>query len=165
MEALGLNVKWIVIWIVNFGLLLFILQRVAYRPIRRTLQERTSRIEESLAMADRARKEAEETEREYERRLEESRREAQEAVARAQEASEKQKQHILTEAREEARRIVDRARKEAGEERAQALSALREQIASLSLLAAEKVIGNALDDRRHRQLIEQFLDQELRVEA
>lgn len=165
MEALGLNINWIVIWAVNFGLLLLILQRIAYRPMRKVLGERTQRIQESLEMADRARREAEETEKAYQRRLEESRREAQEQIARAQEASQKQRQQVLNEARQEARQIVERARREAEDENRRALADLRQQIAGLSLLAAEKVIGDTLDTDRHRQLIQRFLDEELKVEA
>lgn len=161
MEALGLEWQWIVIWALNFGLLLFILQRLAYGPIQRLMAERTQRIQESLEMADRARKEAEETERQYQRRVEEARREAQEAMARAQEASQQQQRQILAEAREEAQRIVERARREAEAERRQALAELREQIASLSLLAAEKIIADELDAKRHQRLIQEFLDEAL----
>ena len=42
----------------------------------------------------------------------------------------------------------------------QAMAELRREVASLAVMAAERVISRSLDDQAHRQLVEQFLEEQ-----
>jgi F-type H+-transporting ATPase subunit b len=65
----------------------------------------------------------------------------------------------LETAREEARAQVEKAKEEISRERELAMSELRQQVADLSLNISEKVIGEAMDQQRQRDLIAEFLEQ------
>ena len=54
---------------------------------------------------------------------------------------------------------IEKAKEEIVRERDLAMADLREQVADLSLMISEKVIGATLDEQGQRQLIAEFLDQ------
>jgi F-type H+-transporting ATPase subunit b len=159
LEALGINLGYLISQIVNFTLLAVLLYFVAYKPILRMLDERSARIKQGLDDAELASRRAAEMEQEFEQRLAEARKEGQEIIAQATQMSEKARQEILETAREEARAQVEKAKEEISRERELAMSELRQQVADLSLNISEKVIGEALDQQRQRDLIADFLEQ------
>jgi F-type H+-transporting ATPase subunit b len=159
LEALGINLGYLISQIVNFTLLAVLLYFVAYKPILRMLDERSARIKKGLEDAEAASKRAAEMEQEFEARMTEARKDGQEIIAQATQMSEKTRQEILETAREEARTLVEKAKDEIVRERDLAMAELRQQVADLSLSISEKVIGKTLDEPRQRQLIADFLEQ------
>ncbi len=156
---LGLNPAWLIAQIVNFILLLLILRAVAYKPIVNMLETRKKKIQESLEYADKVKRDAEEQQKEFDRKLAQARQETQAAAAAAAQVGEKERERILAEAREEARKIVEQARGQIEYERKQMLNQVRDQVVQLSLLATRKVVSTSLDERSHRQLVDEFLSQ------
>ena len=157
LTTLGIDLTDFAWQTVNFIVLIFLLSRFLYRPVSGMLQERSRRIEESLAAADRARAEVAQADRERDELLTSTRREIQDMMATAQQVAERIQADARTSAQQEAQRIVEAARQEAEAERAQAMAELRREVASLAVMAAERVINRSLDDQAHRQLVEQFL--------
>ena len=159
MEALGINLGYLISQIVNFTLLALLLYFVAYKPVLRMLDERSARISKGIQDAEQASRRAAEMEQEFERQMAEARREGQEIVAQATQASERAGQEILERAREESRTQIERAREEIARERDLAMADLRRQVAELSLTISEKVLGETLDEQSQRRLIAEFLEQ------
>ena len=159
MEALGINLGYLVSQIVNFTLLAILLYLVAYKPILRMLDDRSQRIKKGLEDAELASKRAAEMEQEFDQRMAEARKEGQEIIAQATQMSEKARQEILERAREEAQMQIEKAREEIVRERDLAMADLRKQVAELSLMISEKVIGTTLDEQGQRKLIADFLEQ------
>lgn len=159
MEALGINLGYLISQLVNFTLLVVLLYFVAYKPILRMLDERSARIKKGLEDAESASRRAAEMEQEFERRMGEARKQGQELVAQATQLSEKARQEILDKARYEASGLVDKAKEEIGRERDVAMGELRQQVAELSLAISHKVIGESLDEEAQRRLIARFLDE------
>jgi len=161
LTALGINANFLLTQIINFLLLVFLLYKFAYQPVLNMLAERRRRIEEGLKAAELAREEAARQRAELEKQLEEERRKAQERIAEATRQTEKLREQILAEARAEAERIIAEAREQAQQERERILQEARRQIAELSLVVAQKVVGETLDEQKQHQLIEKFLAGEL----
>jgi F-type H+-transporting ATPase subunit b len=159
LEALGINLGYLVSQIVNFTLLAILLYLVAYKPILRMLDDRSQRIKKGLEDAELASKRAAEMEQEFDQRMVEARKEGQEIIAQATQMSEKARQDILEKAREEAQSQIEKAKDEIIRERDLAMADLRKQVAELSLMISEKVIGATLDEQGQRQLIAEFLEQ------
>jgi F-type H+-transporting ATPase subunit b len=141
----------------NFLVLIALLTYFLYRPITTMLDERTRRIEESLAAAERAKADVARADQEREELLATTRREIQEMMTTAQQVAERIQSEARTSAQQEANRIVETARQEAEAERAQAMAELRREVAALAVSAAERVINRSLDDQAHRQLVDEFL--------
>ena len=157
MEKLGINLGLLVSQLINFGLLTALLYMLLYRPVLNLLNQRRERIARSMADADAARESAARAQQEYERRVAEAQRKAQEIIAQATQASQQVGAEIRAEAQREAEAIRQRAREEADREKAQILAEVQSQIASLALLAAERVLGQTVDEALQRKLVDQFL--------
>jgi F-type H+-transporting ATPase subunit b len=160
LNTLGINARDFIWQTINFIILVVLLSRFLYRPIVTMLDERSQRIQESLAAAERARADVAQADRERDELLASTRREIQEMMTTAQQVAERIQTEARTTAQQEAQRIVETARQEADAERAQAMAELRREVAGLAVMAAERVISRSLDDQAHRQLVEQFLDEQ-----
>lgn len=157
LAKLGINFSWLIAQVVNFVLILLILRAFAYKPVLQMLETRKRRIQESLDYAEKVKADAAAQQKQFEQQIEQVRREAAQARESAAQVGEKERERILTQAREEARQIVEQARTRLDYERKQMIGELRAQVVDLSLLAAQRVIGQALDERHSRKLVNDFL--------
>ena len=159
METLGVHLPSLLIYLVNFLLVLGLLFAFAYKPILRLMDQRADRIRESLEASERAREEAASSQQAVEDQLVEARREGQRIIDQAREAAERFRAEEMERAREQAETFVSRAQADIQRERDEALERLRAQFSDLAVLAAERVINSSLDEAQHRQLIEEVLQE------
>ena len=159
MAELGFHWPSLLVYGVNFTILLLILYMVAYKPILRILDQRSDRIRESLEQAERLQKESAERQADMERQLQEARREGQVFIDQAREAAEKYRQEEQVRARQEAESLIVAARADIQRERDNAIEGVRRQFADLTVTAAERVIRRSLDKDVHKDLIEQALEE------
>ncbi|MGQ9458909.1 MAG: F0F1 ATP synthase subunit B [Anaerolineae bacterium] len=163
MEALGINLGYLVSQIVNFAILALFLYFVGYKPVLRMMDERRARIEKGLQDAAEASRRAAEAQEEFARQMAEAKREAQEILAQATAQGEKAREEILAQARAEAQELLERAKEEIRLEREQAFQELQRQVADLTILVSSKVLGEVVDEERQRRLIREFLEQAERL--
>lgn len=159
MEALGINLPGLVAQIINFGILFALLSVLLYKPVLNKLDERASRIRESLQKAEEVRQEAERTEQQFQARVQEARQEGQAIMAQASKTGESLVEEARQRARQEGEALLTRARSEIEMERDRAIAQLQERFADLTILAASKVIGQTLDKEAHARLIAEVLEE------
>jgi F-type H+-transporting ATPase subunit b len=157
LEKLGISLGLLVSQLVNFTLLAVLLYLLLYKPVLRMLNQRKERIARSMADVDAAREAAAKAQQEYDRRVADAQRKAQEIISQAAQTGEQAGGEIKATAQREADAIRQQAREDAAQEKAQILADVQKQIASLSMLATERVLGQALDSDLQRKLIDQFL--------
>ncbi|MFQ6100283.1 MAG: F0F1 ATP synthase subunit B [Anaerolineae bacterium] len=156
MERLGIN-PWILLaQIVNFMFLVVILSAVAYKPIQKMLKERQERIQKGLEDARAAKEARAAVEAERDKMLAQAHAEAERITMEASRKGREEAEKLLAQAREDAERIRAAAREEAEQARNQMLGEMRGQIAALAIAAAQKIVGEALDEQRQRALVESF---------
>ncbi|MBW2310510.1 MAG: F0F1 ATP synthase subunit B [Deltaproteobacteria bacterium] len=156
---LGLTVPSFIGQLINFLILLGLLTFFGYRPIRRMLDERATRIKQSMEHAEATKQEYERARLEVDKQIGKARDEGQSIVGQAEQAGERIKEEARQEARAEAQAIVERTRAEMERERDRLINELRQEFVATALLAAEKVISETLDENTHRRLIEKTLEQ------
>jgi F-type H+-transporting ATPase subunit b len=157
LEALGISPFGLIAYIVNFALLVILLQMFLYKPVKNALAQRQQRIAESLEAADKAAQEAAQQRVGFEKELAQAREAAQAEAKKAAEATEKMRQEILVAAQKEATEIKARAREEAEAEKQQVAADLQKQAAELSMEITRKIVGEAIDESAQSKLIDQFL--------
>ena len=157
LEGLGINLGYLISQIINFVLLLVLLRIFLYRPIVNMLDRRREKIRADLDEADTARSQAEAAKQEYEKQLEQAREERRSIVAQANEQAEKMREEILEKARVEAQQLVAKTEEETEALRRQTLIGAQDEIVDLALAAAGKVVGESLDEKAHRRLIQEFI--------
>jgi F-type H+-transporting ATPase subunit b len=143
--------------IVNFLVVLYLLNRFLFRPLLVRMDERSERIRTGLEDAEAAARDRELARAERAAALDEARKEAQAMVARATKMAEDSRVEILAAARADAEQITERARQEITAEKERAIAELRGQVADLALDAAGKLIRRQMDTRTQRRLVEEFL--------
>ena len=157
MESLGINLGYLVSQLFNFIVLALLLYMLLYKPVLRMLDQRKERIARSMADVDAARAAAANAQQEYDRKVADAQRRAQEIITQAAQTGEQAGTEIKAAAIREAETIRQQAREDAAQEKAQILADAQKQIAGLSMLATERVLGEALDPDLQRKLIDQFL--------
>ncbi len=159
MTQLGINLPTLIVYLVNFGILLAVLYFFAYKPLLKAMDQRSDRIRDSLAAADQAREEAASSHAAIEEQLNEARREGQRLLEQAREATDRFREEEMGRARLEAEAFVERARTDIQRERDAALDEVRVSFGDLAITAAERVIRRSVDRQAHQELIAQVLDE------
>lgn len=159
MGEIGIEWNVLLAQLVNFGILFGLLFIVLYKPMRRMFDERSARIKASMEQAEGIKEQLAQTQEQVREQLEAARREGQAILARAAQMGEQLKEEAKQEAKQEAAAIVVMARAEIERERDAAIAQLRNQFVDLAIAAAEKVVSKTLDREKHRQMIEEVLEQ------
>jgi F-type H+-transporting ATPase subunit b len=154
--ALGINGPFLLSQIVNFLILFLALRLLLWKPMLKMLNERKQRIARGLEDAEQARRDRERAQAEYEERIKQAGQEREEILVRAAGEGEQAKAEALAQARAQAEQIVAEGKETVERERQQMLAELRNQVAALSIAAANKLIGEALDEQRQHRLIDEF---------
>ncbi|HEX4745547.1 MAG TPA: F0F1 ATP synthase subunit B [Gaiellaceae bacterium] len=157
--ALVVDPWWILVSIVQFLVLFFLLRKILWGPVTRTLQSRADRIREGLEAAEAAKREREQMKVEVEQLLGEARREAKAIAERTTKAAEDAAAEIRAAAKAEADKIRERGRADAQHLHDQALAQLRGEVAGMAVLAASRILGKEVDATSHKALIERSLDE------
>ena len=121
-----------------------------------------ARQREITAQLEAARKEREEAEArlaEAQAKLDDARKTAQTVIEAANKSGEQLRQELRQKAEDESKRTIEAARKDIEAERDAALRSVRNEVAGLVVMATEKVIGETLDDDKHRQLIDKAIQE------
>ncbi len=156
MAGLGINGGYLLAQIINFLILFVFLAAVAWRPLIRVLEQRRERIARGLEDARAAEQARANAERDAEKLIEQRRAEANKVVEDARARGEEQAKAIVDEAYRDADSIRSKARADAEEERNALLGEVRTQIAQLAIAAAERVIGQTVDERKAQTIISDF---------
>ena len=156
MEKLGINLGFFIFQVLNFLVLVVLLYAFAYRPILNMLENRKKKIDQGLEdarVAGEARANAEKEAREI---ITKAQAEANQKIREATDRAESAAREVQARAEEEAAKARESALAEAALERDRVLADVRGQIAGLAIAAAQRLIGETLDERRQHALIEEF---------
>ena len=142
----------------SFLVLLFILRKFAWKPILGAVNSREEGIKDSLAAAEKARREMENLHADNERILKEARVERETMLKEAREIKSKMITDAKDEAQIQAGKMIEQAKAAIESEKKAAMSELKNQVATLSLEIAEKVVRKELSNKDSQiQLVESML--------
>ncbi|MSP78430.1 MAG: ATP synthase F0 subunit B [Dehalococcoidia bacterium] len=157
MAELGLHLPSLIIYLVNFLILMVLLYFIGYKRILKTLDDRAGRIRGALEESERVKKQAEQAQVEMRQQLETSRQGTQVLMEQARQMAEKFREEEMAKARAESEAFLQRARQQIQQERDAAVEELRGRFADLAITAAERVVGRTLDKNAHKDLIDKVL--------
>lgn len=140
---------------VVFLLLLLVLRKFAWGPIRDGLDKRERHIADEINAAERTNQEARQLLADYEQKLANSEEEVRRMIDRARRDAERVGQEMLDKARAAAEEEHRRALVEIEAATAGAMKDLADRSATLAVDLAGKIVGSRLDAASHAKLIEQ----------
>jgi F-type H+-transporting ATPase subunit b len=140
-------------------ILFFVLTKLLYKPVSKMLNDRKERIKQNIDGANNLKQEAAKLKEEYELKITEAKKEAQEIIEAGRKRGEELKESIVAEAKEEANNIIERAKREISQEKEKALLDIKAQSAEMALLIASKILEENLTLDKQQQLINKFVDE------
>ncbi len=140
LHAFGIDVKLIIIQIINFVVLAGLLSYFLYKPVLKILTEREEKIKKGIEDAEAAAKAKASALEEKQAVLSEAQKEAQEIDARAKAFAKEKEEEIVTAAQAKASDVIKDAETKSALLKEQALKESEAEIAKLAVLAAEKVL-------------------------
>lgn len=156
MEALGINAGYLLVQILAFAVLLIVLKAWVYNPLINMLETRRDTIAKGLEDARVASEARANAEAEAEKIVGEAQAQASEIMREATARAEETVRELKAAAEKDAAETRKEAIASAEDERETILSEVRGQIAALSMAATQKLIGETLDAKRQRALIDEF---------
>jgi F-type H+-transporting ATPase subunit b len=156
LEQLGLNLGFILVYLFNFLIMLVVLRVWVYKPILGLLDKRRQNIAQGLEDARVAAEARASAEKEAAKIVADAQTEASRVVREANERAQSVAKEVKAEAEAEAAKAREASLAEAEVERNRILGDLRGQVAALSIAATQKLVGEALDEKRQRALLDEF---------
>jgi F-type H+-transporting ATPase subunit b len=156
LEKLGINLGLLIVQILAFTIIFLTLNAWVYKPMVEMLAKRRKTIADGLEDARVAAEARANAEKEAERIVADAQNKASQIVREATERAEAAGKDVLAAAQAEAAQAREKALANVEEERSRILSDLRGQVAALSISATQKLLGDALDEKRQHSLINEF---------
>lgn len=152
--SLGIQWKLFLAQLFNFGIVLFVLWKWVFTPALSALENRTKTIEQGLKDAESSSKALSSATEEKESTVLAARKEAAGLVETATAEADKIRTETLEKTKAEIAELVAAGKAKLSDEKDQIVLDARSEIADIVVGATEKVIGEKLDAKSHKGLIE-----------
>ena len=156
MEALGINLGYLLVHILSFIILFVTLRAWAYRPLLNMMDNRRKMIAQGLEDAQVAADARANAERQAEQIIADAQSKAAEVVREATDRAEAAEREVRVQREAEINKLRDQRLGEVEVERNRILGEVRGQIAALAIAATQKLIGESLDEKRQHALLNDF---------
>lgn len=144
---------------ISIFILFLLLSYLLFNPARAYLEKRKAKIENDIDTAEKNKEEAMALKLDYEGKLKEINKEADEILSEARKRANKNEAQIIAEAREEAVRIKQRAMTEIDLERKRAMDDMKKEMVQIAALMAGKVVSANIDKTIQASLVEDTLNE------
>jgi F-type H+-transporting ATPase subunit b len=161
-----IDINWstLLFQILNFGIMVFILSRVFFKPVVRILDQRSEQVTKSMQEAEDREKTAAEAQAEYEKTLAEAQEQVLVMQQRAQEDLLQTKQQVLAEAREQVQSMRANAEQDLEQARQEAISEHRRELGYLAIELSERLMRQAGGAAFQEATMQEFLGRLDRLE-
>ena len=143
--------------IAAFLILYWLLNRYAFGPLFKMLEQRTEHIKQEIVSAEHNREQSEKLLAEQKAAIEQARKEAYDIIEQSRVTSAKQAEDIIRASRDESTRLKNEAMKEIEHEKNRAIVALRNEVSAMSVLIASKIIEKQIDETSQKEVIDHYL--------
>ncbi len=158
LELISLNVWHIVASIANLLLLMLILKKFLWKPVKKVLAERQNQVDEIYRTAEKAAEAAESDKALYSEKLAGARAEAESIVKAATARADRQSDEIIEAANKKAADTIRKAEAELEQEKKKAMNDLKNEISDISVAIASGIVDREINADDHKELIDSFID-------
>jgi len=141
---------------VVFLILAWFTMKFVWPPMVKALDERSKKIADGLAAAEKGKTELEAAHKRVDQELAKARNDGQQRIADAEKRALAVAEEIKANAQAEAGRIIAQAKADAEQQVVKAREALRGEVASLAIKGAEQILKREVDQAAHAELLNQL---------
>ncbi|PKO11419.1 MAG: ATP synthase F0 subunit B [Chloroflexi bacterium HGW-Chloroflexi-2] len=156
MEKLGLNLGFLLVHIINFAIVYVVLRAWVFGPVTKMLEDRRNKIAQGLEDARIAADARATAEKAADKIIGDAQLKANEIIRETTSRAEALQKEMVAEAKQGIDKQRENALSEVEEERVRLLSEMRGDVSAIAIAAAQKLIGEALDEKRQRTLLAEF---------
>lgn len=139
--------------------LFLMLSYLLFNPARELMRKRQENIQKNMDTAAKEKEDAIQFKAEYDAKLKEVDKEAEEILADSRKKALKKESDIVGEAKEEANRILERANREIELEKSKVKDEVKQEMISVATAMAGKIVESSLDEEKQSQLIADTLEE------
>lgn len=144
--------------ICNLFIQIFLIKKFLYKPIKEVIAKRRALATEELDKARISNEEAEKLKAEYEADIARAKDEANEIISSANRTAIRKSDEIIANANKEAMAIRNKAENDIELERKAAVNEIKDEIGSMAVDIAAKVIEREVNEKDHKKLIDEFIE-------
>ena len=142
---------------ITFAILIWFVNRFLWKPVTAMMTDRSKRIADGLAAAERSQRELELAQQRATDLLKEAKQQATEIISRAEKRANEIVEEGKAEARVETERLLATARAEVQQEINRAKEQLRDQVAVLAVVGAGRILEREIDQQAHNELLDKLV--------
>ncbi|MDG5480395.1 F0F1 ATP synthase subunit B [Staphylococcus xylosus] len=153
------GVQWgtIIVTCITFGILLLLLKKFAWGPLKDVMDKREHDINKDIDDAEQAKLNAQKLEEQNKQTLKETQDEVQRILEDSKVQARKQHEEIIHEANIRANGMVETAQNEINSEKERAIADINNQVSELSVLIASKVLQKEISEQDQKALVEKYI--------
>ena len=158
-EALGISLTEFIFYLINFLILVGVLTKFLYKPFLNVMETRKQSIKDALDNAELTNRRADEKMQNYNKRIARAEEEGREIIKEARIKADAQARQIIEDAQAEAGEIMSKAERTIEREKEKAMEEMRQEIATLALLAAEKIVEYEIQRVGQEAIVDEVIRQ------
>ena len=155
LDNLGVDGPKLIAQLINFGIVLLVLWKFAYKPVLEMLETRRQKIAKSMDEAEQIKAELAETQAERDKVMAEANQKAEKLIADAKEAAKQVGKAEGERAVKQAEEIIRKAREATEADRERMMAELKAEIGRLVVETTAKVSGKVLTTEDQQRLIDE----------
>jgi len=148
--------KIIIAQAINFTVVLFILQYLALKPIKKIMKERSDRIKEGLNDAEKNAEILKNSKKEYDTIITNARKEANEIFQNGKKEAEEKKNEMIAKAGKDVETMIQNGKSTLESEKNKMIEEAKSEIVSLVVLATEKLLNNQDNEPFNKSALEEI---------
>lgn len=156
---LEVHLLTVVLNIVNVLVFFAIIRAFLWKPIMGVMEKRQQMIDDDLNAAKEQNEQAAKLKADYEEALSEAKSEAEEIIEKARRSSSAEHDAAVAKTHEETAKMIADAKASIEVERSKAMKSVQAEIAGIAMAAAQKVVGNNLDEDANKKYLDEFLNE------
>ena len=145
--------------IANTLIIFLLLRKFLFKPVKGMLDRRKEMIATEISDAEELRRNAEELKLDYDSKIKDIKIEAEKILQDANARAEQRSKEIIAEAQDKTEKMILKAQAEIERQNKNAYNELKNEVASMAIMAAERIIGERMDDQLNEKLIIQFMEE------
>lgn len=157
-DVISINIWQMIVSLANLVILFRIVKKFLYKPVKKMLNARQDAIASQYNEAENAKNEALSQKQAYEKKLSDSKTEADGIIRSAVNLAKTKENEILEKAKSDAKNIIREAKEAAELEFAKAEEHIRYEIIDVSSLLTSRILEREINSDDHKRIIDAFIE-------
>lgn len=155
--SLGINGTLFIFQLINFAIVAAIIWFLILKPLTKKMTERQKLIDDSIENSKKIQDKLSASERKYQEKIDEAKVEANKIIEKAASEAEQVAGGLKQKAKQEIEMLVDQAKRNIRIEKDEMISGLKQETAGLIVSSLEKILGERIDAKKDKGMIEEMI--------